>query len=115
MKITLAEWQEFISAWDELPGHGNWYMDDQDIPGEDGCPSIGASETFELTGFLDWQGEGDYVNNCLSFLGPWTLETAVKKWRKLRDFDVLFITAPKGRTEAVRAAVKALGCKVSVS
>ena len=114
MKITVAEYLEFDKAWSDHPAREDWYLEKQEFPHEDRdgnlLPGINRSDKFELTGQIFWQGRGDPRPS--RFFGEWSLATAISKWRKARDFDVLTVTVPKDKTEAVRAAAVALGAKV---
>lgn len=115
MKITLAEWRAFEDAWSEAPEGKNWCYDDQLLPTEDDFGNkiaidIDPATKFELTGFMQWQGNGKPKPS--GFFGNHGLDTAVKKWRKLCAFETRVIDIPKDKMADVQAALAAFGIKV---
>ena len=120
MKITWDEWKKFCEAWDDHPNGDNWFYDDQLLPNEDelGCEipeiMIAPGTKFDLTGGMLWRGEG---RPCpVDFLGEHGLDTAIRKWRKLRDFDSFIVTFPKSQSTAIngiKSAIEALGGVIS--
>lgn len=105
MKITVAEWNEFCVAWDALPGGENWYVDSEDDVDDQGNPNT----KIEVCGELAWQGEGEPVP--VGFLGEHSLATAIRKWRKERDFVFVVVEVPRDRINEVEALLRDLGCK----
>ena len=102
MKITGTELLAFMEhAW---PGD-DWYWSHELF---DDTPDPDATyDTDEIGGIL-YQGWSDDPTGGDGY----DLAVLIRKWRKARDFDVMTINVPKGRTDEVREALSAIGIKV---
>jgi len=104
MKIKGSELIEFMVAGWPQPEE-NWYWDHQLF--EEPEPDQ-TYDTDEI-GPIFHQGMSPDPTNGDGY----DLAKLIRAWRKARDYDVLTITVLKAKTEAVKAAIVALGVRVT--
>lgn len=108
MKITGAEFKEWFRTG--LPT--GFYLDSgMDWVGDDEEEKIADDELFDPDErwVLLWDGPRDEDPTD----GEGVLvSTAIRRWRKQRDTEVLVVTVPKAHADEVRKMIKAVGGKV---
>ena len=117
MKITVAEYREFLAAinsqWDD-----NWYVDGQEI---DQGPN--HDENIEDEKFVDSLAPTDIIN----FVGNEILMNRedekkppfsstfswFRSWKKQKTHSSVLVEIPRGQIDKLKAAVKKLGGKIT--
>lgn len=104
MKIKGSELIAFIAeAWPKPDD--DWYWDHELF--DDPDPSE-VYDTDEI-GYIHYQGSGDDPTDGDGY----DLTALIRKWRRHRDHDIFTITVPKEKANAVKAAIIAMGAKVT--